>query len=571
MQNRMNTMKVKNVVAAVVLALSLAAGAAPAKVALPDGSAAEFHRWKVGELLFSDRGFQVGATTPALDGAWFVCASIDGGLEIEIKQGGDIMVLTPVSGSCSQANELSRLGFVKDASVDVFIPFGSSVGNRVALWRRSFQKGERFKTLRWMVVAGVVPPATDPARASSPRCDALRERLAGKYPAKVVTDIMVTKPDFAVFVPQEPERRHERVKEWAHDTYNDHFQVIRDDARKVFHAFWTQATAEGHSDHHIAYSRSTDDGMTWSAPLMLAGSLNTNRAERAKHPTASWQQPMLAKSGRLYCLWVRDDDRKIGGRFSDDGGLTWSVSEVCDCDLWKNDDGGKAPHGWINWQRPLRLGPDGHFLVGSSRAQRVEFWEFVNIDDDPAVKDIVVKRHSTGPKMLAVPKDERGKSICEEASIMKLPDGRLFAVMRATGGSAVWSVSADCGVTWSPTEQLRTKDGGALIEHSVSPCPVYDWKGPEAGSGVYFGVFHLEVTDHRGPLRLVPGRFNPAAHQPVEFTGKPRLIVPRSHWNSLYTSCTMLGDECILWYNDCAKFYLLGKVITADWMDGQEK
>lgn len=150
---------------------------------------------------------------------------------------------------------------------------------------------------------------------------------------------------------------------------------------------------------------------------------------------------------------------------------------------------------------------------------------------------------------------------------MRLPDGRLFAVMRASGGTPVWSVSADQGVTWTQPEKLRTKDGGKFIEHSVSPCPVYDWKGPETGSGIYFGLFHLEVTDHRGPLYLVPGRFNAKAHQPVEFTGKPRLFIPRSHWNSLYTSYTILNGEGVLWYPDAAKFYLLGRVITEDLMN----
>ncbi len=74
------------------------------------------------------------------------------------------------------------------------------------------------------------------------------------------------------------------------------------------------------------------------------------------------------------------------------------------------------------------------------------------------------------------------------------------------------------------------------------------------------------MTDHRGPLFLVPGFFNPKAHQPVEFTGRPKLIVPRSHWNSLYASYTVVDGEGILWYSDAAKFYLLGKVIDKGWM-----
>jgi hypothetical protein len=401
---------------------------------------------------------------------------------------------------------------------------------------------------------------------------ALLARLRKEFTEGEVMEINVTAPDYAVFIPPEPAKRQARKAACTHDTYNDHFQVIYDAPRNCHYAFWTQATQEPMADHHTAFRKSVDGGRTWGPLKVLAGSMSTNRDDIAKCPGASWQQPMLAKTGRLYVLWSRGRDHLMGGRYSDDGGETWSEPDIVDFDPRTPREvanGEGRARWWCNWQRPLRLGPEGHFLVGSSRGDDgLEFWEFPNIDDNPEIKNVKVLVHNNGDKALKVrTPNEKGRGVCEEASIMKLPDGRLFAVMRATGGAAVWSVSSDQGRNWTQPEQLRTKDGGELIRHSVSPCPCYDWKGCEVGSGLYFGLFHLEVTDHRGPLYIVPGKFCPNAHQPVEFTGTPKLFEPRSHWNSFYTSYTTAPDGTgTLWYPDAAKFYLLGRDIVADMM-----
>jgi nucleoside 2-deoxyribosyltransferase len=131
-----------------------------------------------------------------------------------------------------------------------------------------------------------------------------------------------------VFIPPEPGKRHARVAAASHDTYNDHFQVLRDPARGCLYAFWTQATREPMCDHHIAFRRSDDGGHTWRPLQILAGTLSTNRSDLAHTPGASWQQPMLTKTGRLYVLWSRNPDHLVGGRYSDDGGETWSEPEI---------------------------------------------------------------------------------------------------------------------------------------------------------------------------------------------------------------------------------------------------
>ena len=65
--------------------------------------------------------------------------------------------------------------------------------------------------------------------------------------------------------------------------------------------------------------------------------------------------------------------------------------------------------------------------------------------------------------------------------------------------------------------------------HPRSPCPIYDWKGPEAASGTYFALF-----------------------------------AERPNGNSFYTSYTLVDGKGVLWSPD-KKFYLLGRLIGEKW------
>ena len=86
---------------------------------------------------------------------------------------------------------------------------------------------------------------------------------------------------------------------------------------------------------------------------------------------------------------------------------------------------------------------------------------------------------------------------------MKLPDGRLFVVMRTATGSPYWSVSGNQGETWTPPRPLLRKDGGEPLLHPLSPCPIYDIGGESAGSGRYA----LFIHNHDGHYKDVrPGR-----------------------------------------------------------------
>ena len=157
----------------------------------------------------------------------------------------------------------------------------------------------------------------------------------------------------------------------------------------------------------------------------------------------------------------------------------------------------------------------------------------------------------------------------EEAAIVKLPDGRLFALMRSSLGWPVWSQSRDSGRTWSGLKALLDAEGKP-IPHPRSPCPLYDWKGLEAGSGKYFALVHMKFDftaktayQTRGPLYLIAGEYDPTGDQPIRFAA-PKLFAPRKTGNSFYTSYTVVDGQGVLWFND-RKYYLLGRKIGSEW------
>ena len=219
-------------------------------------------------------------------------------------------------------------------------------------------------------------------------------------------------------------------------------------------AAWTQATKEGDVDQHICFAKSLDKGRTWTVPVILAGSPNGVNPQ----PIASWQQPMVSTSGRIYVLWnqrVSNDPLHHGimvGKYSDDDGETWSQPRVVPLPRVNRDPLDRPPS-WCIWQRPLRLGRDGKYIVGLTRhgsvagetattaavssgrantarqmqtrlsGSTVEFIQYDNIDDDPRVEDIKVVLLAANEKEMAVV-DPKWGLCCQEASIVNLPDGR---------------------------------------------------------------------------------------------------------------------------------------------------
>jgi len=117
-------------------------------------------------------------------------------------------------------------------------------------------------------------------------------------------------------------------------------------------------------DFDILFSRSTDDGVTWSAPQALNSTATTD--------TGSDSSPVLASdgSGNLMALWQSADNISGAGNDFDiffsrssDGGANWSVAVVLNSNASSDSGNDRSPSlvydngGWIAaWESIDKLG-----------------------------------------------------------------------------------------------------------------------------------------------------------------------------------------------------------------------
>lgn len=417
--------------------------------------------------------------------------------------------------------------------------------------------------------------------------------------ARIPQQLTETRPDYVVFVPAVTESK-------VSDTGNEHFLVFSGPDGSLM-AVWTQSSAESQPDQHLAFARSTDEGVTWTRPSIIVGPRRPGDGHMA-----SWGYPLVSQSGRMYILYSQNIGRTdqfihhsgwLHGIYSDDLGVTWSVPQNIPLprSIYDNPDTTMPPN-ILCWQKPLRLGKDGKYFAGITRwtsyavtpnptklwmsaDARVEFMRFDNVDDNPEVRDLKISWFAFNENALAVPYPGHPEvSACQEPTIVKLPDGRLFCVMRTASGSPYWSVSTDVGENWTQPRPLLRCDSGAPLLHPLSPCPMYDVGGNTAGSGHYVLFIHNhdghyksygphDSSYHRRPIYLVRGTFKPDADQPVWFD-EPRFFMDHQGVSvgkpgtsgrldlALYSSFTVRNGNPVLWYPD-RKFFLLGKKIPA--------
>lgn len=423
-----------------------------------------------------------------------------------------------------------------------------------------------------------------------------------KDPVSYSDQLQQTQPDYVVYVPD----RESGIS----NSGNEHFLAFNGPDGKLM-VVWTQSTTECNlpsykADQHIVFASSDDEGLSWTEPKLLAGP-----AKPGDGPMASWAFPMVSRSGRIYVLYVQYVGKYdtyfhhagyMDGIYSDDAGETWSLPQRVELprSIYDNPDTDIPPE-IIVWQRPDRLTSDGKYFVGLTRwvskevrktppinswiavESVVEFLRFDNIDDNPEPKDLQVTSIATDHNAVRTPyPGHPDMSVTQEPSLVKLPDGRLFCVMRTSAGSPYWTVSADDGVTWSKSQILRERDGGEPLKHPLSPCPIYDLGGAAAGSGKYVLFIHgndghykqwgpTDTSFNRRPVYLLAGHFDPKGNQPIRFDG-PELFMdhegvglgpedrPRVDL-AMYASMTVRNGQPVFWYPD-RKYFLLGRKIT---------
>ncbi len=426
----------------------------------------------------------------------------------------------------------------------------------------------------------------------------------------LVSEARRTNPDFVVYVPSAYDGT-------GNDGINEHFLVFDVPAGPLM-AVWTQSPPAtglpgGRQKNHIVVARSTDDGETWTPPERVVGP----DAVDSDEPMASWAFPLVSASGRIYLLynrhtgatgWITMHTGVMEGVYSDDMGVCWSAPQRIDLPKSSFDDpSGETPGEWIVWQRPERDLSGGYYVgyshwlhpsvaaLGREEVRGwtwiesvVEFMRFTNVDDDPQPRDLEIAPAGWGDRALRVPHYIHPHvSVAQEPSLVRLPDKRLFCVMRTCSGYIWWSDSSDDGATWANPRPLLDHDHGSPLLNPVGCDPIY-----RMSDGRYLLLHH----NHRGfldggpgcearprrPVFLRLGEYRRDGDQPVWFS-EPKLLMdtegfwvdgkrydegdcPGNNTLSMYSSFTAVGGRDVLWYPD-RKFFLLGKVISPDLLE----
>jgi hypothetical protein len=260
---------------------------------------------------------------------------------------------------------------------------------------------------------------------------------------------------------------------------------------------------EGEGGQHVVATISKDKGKTWSALIDI---------EPAPGPEASWAVPLKTPGGRVYAFYSynkanlrlvpntnaaqkRVDTLGVYAyKYSDDNGLTWSKDRyeipihTTDFDR-DNNFGGSTLFFWgvskpiehkgavyWGWNRVGRWGTpgtlvrsQGHFLTSDN----------LLTEKDPArIRWRILPDSDNG---LRAPKG----TIAEEANLVAMSDGQLYATYRTIDGYLCDAYSRDKGRTWTPDAYATYSPNGRRIKHPRAYAPVWKLK-----NGKYLLWFH---------------------------------------------------------------------------------
>jgi hypothetical protein len=305
---------------------------------------------------------------------------------------------------------------------------------------------------------------------------------------------------------------------------------------------------EGQHGQHIASTRSLDYGKTWSVLVDI---------EPAEGPEASWAMPLITPQGRIYVFYtynaenrrevITDNLKDVCSRvdslgeyafkYSDDGGVTWSINRffipVRTMEIDRNNSyGGQVKFFWgvgkpivHNGTMFLGFSKVGGFGEGFFSSTEVCFLRSDNILTE---RDPLKIKWETLPKGDFGLRSPEGK-VAEEASLTALSDGSFFCTYRTVAGHPCHAYSRDGGYTWTKPEFMTFFPGGPVMNNPRGPNFV---RKLESGlySGKYIYWFYnnnakgYEVGS-RNPVWLVGGIEKDSIEGKVIHWGWPEVVL----------------------------------------------
>ena len=296
---------------------------------------------------------------------------------------------------------------------------------------------------------------------------------------------------------------------------------------------WNQsAFGEAAGDHRIVSSRSTDRGKTWSEPHII---------ERDRQ--GCWLSPVYVETqNRIYGFYWHDADGNpirdagvIVFRYSDDEGATWSARFPVPMERHAIDVPGKPYRGWnfnpgvmledgTCWLNFNKINPDS--MVKDPRESKcliklynnfcwteAFFLVCANIatESDPAKLEFRVSPES--PHGLHATHPLNGQNCGDEASVVPLNNGDLYATFRTPTGRPYRAISKDRGKSWGGVRPMTFTPGGKPIWQPNCSCPLVKLRdgrfvfsfnnNPGDANG---GTDPWDTRRNRSPLWVAVGR-----------------------------------------------------------------
>ena len=376
-------------------------------------------------------------------------------------------------------------------------------------------------------------------------------------------------------------RNIEHGLEIPSEGYCDQPYIVKDKGGAWVCVMTTGEGIEGEHGQHVIAIRSEDRGRTWSEPVDI---------EPADGPEASWAMPLfcpdIGDQGRVYAFYtynaanlrevIVDPDSRNGRtdrrvdtlgeyalKYSDDGGLTWSERHyipvrIADIDR-RNPYQGRVRFFW-GVGKPMTH--DGKMWLGFAKVGRFgrgfmaesEGW-FIrsdNILNEPDVEKLNWQTLPEGEVGLRTPDSSDGP-VCDEANLVAMSDGSLFATCRTLTGHPAAFYSRDGGRTWSDPAIMRYEPDGTPVNHPRAANFVRRLReGRHAGKYLYW--FHNnnvrwynngEGIGSRNPAWLTGGVEHDSPEGKVIHWGRPQVVLyaPHPHTGISYPDFIEEGED----------------------------